>query len=169
METRPTIKLTLSPRDKFVEWASRVVLAAVWILVSVNYTSLPDTIPTHYNLAGTPDAYGYKGIIWTLPLLGSLLLGILSILNQHPESFNYYGEVTPHNAARQYAAATRTLRYIQLAVVTMFGAIAYQTILIAKGQHIGAWGWAMSAIAIAIVARIGWHIYTSSQLQKTDS
>lgn len=169
METRPIIKLELSFSDKLMNWASWAILAAMWVLVSFHYTNLPNTIPIHYNLAGTPDGYGHKGLIWLLPLLGSLQLGMLSILNQHPESFNYYGEITSENAPQQYAMATRTLRYVKLVVIALFGILAYQGISVAQGERAGISGWAMSIFAVAIVGRIGWHIYASSRLQKTDS
>ncbi len=40
------------------------------------YSRLPETIPTHWNFKGEPDAYGHRSTIWLMPLL-SIPLSIL--------------------------------------------------------------------------------------------
>jgi len=53
---RPKIKIELTTTDKVVEILGWFVLLAIWIFTISSYSSLPDTIPIHYNGVGKADA-----------------------------------------------------------------------------------------------------------------
>lgn len=44
------------------------------------YLELPDIVPTHFNLAGTPDDFGSSRSIFISPALALLFYGVLSLL-----------------------------------------------------------------------------------------
>jgi uncharacterized membrane protein len=137
METRPKIKLELSPTDQFLEVAGWFALALLVGLTLASYFQLPDTIPTHFNAVGKADSYGSKASIFTLPLIGTVMFIGLTILNRYPHIFNYPTEITAENAARQYANATRMIRYLKFAVVLLFAFLVFKTSSIATGNTEG--------------------------------
>lgn len=56
-----------------------IVIALIPLLhFAYHYPSLPDRVPTHYNLAGEADSYGHKSTIW-LPTL--LFCGLTIIIH----------------------------------------------------------------------------------------
>ena len=141
MTQRPRLKLELTQADKTVEIIGWLLIFAVWSLTIINYQSLPDIIPTHYNGAGVADGFGDKWMILTLPLVATVLFVGLTILNKFPHIFNYPTEITAENALRQYTIATRLLRYLKVIIIVIFGLIAFQTIRHANGQTEGLGIW----------------------------
>ena len=140
-EERPKLKVQLSPTDHVFELLGWGVLLALWIWTGTSYSSLPDTIPTHFNAAGEADDYGRKASIFGLPVIASLLYIGLTLLNRVPHIFNFPTPVTQDNALRQYTNATRMIRYLKLILVLVFAGISFQTIQQAKGigEGLGVW------------------------------
>ena len=89
MGERPKLKLELTKIDKAVEIMAWLLICADWALVINTYKSLPNIIPTHYNGAGLADGFGDKSMIFTLPLVATVLFVGLTILNRFPHIFNY--------------------------------------------------------------------------------
>lgn len=141
MEKRPKINLKLTIADKTIEIIGWLLICAVWGLTILNYTSLPDIIPTHYNGAGVADGFGEKWMILTLPLVATVLFIGITIINKFPHIFNYPTEITAENALRQYTNATRLFRFLKLIVVLIFGLIAFKTIQNGNGQAEGLGVW----------------------------
>ena len=141
MEERPKIKLELTTADKAFEIIGWVLVISVWGFTVKNYADLPDTIPTHYNIAGEADGFNGKATILTLPLLATALFVGLTFLNKFPHIFNYPTNITQHNALRQYTNATRMIRYLKLVIVVIFGLIAFETIQNGNGEANGLGIW----------------------------
>ena len=141
MKERPKLKLEHTQADKTVEIIGWLLIFGVWSLTIINYQSLPDIIPTHYNGAGVADGFGDKWMILTLPLVATVLFVGLTILNKFPHIFNYPTEITADNALRQYTNARRLIRYLKVIIVIIFGLIAFQTIRHANGQSEGLGIW----------------------------
>ena len=141
MEERPKIKLELTTADKAFEIIGWVLVISVWGFTVKNYADLPDTIPTHYNIAGEADGFNGKVTILTLPLLATALFVGLTFLNKFPHIFNYPTNITQHNALRQYTNATKMIRYLKLVIVVIFGLIAFKTIQNGNGEANGLGIW----------------------------
>lgn len=141
MNNRPKIELKLSKTDILIEVFGWLAFFALWVLVITNYTSLPNTIPIHFNHAGQVDGYGGKEMILVLTFIATAIFIGMTILNKYPHIFNYPTEITEENALKHYTNATRLLRCIKLIIVVIFGLINLQTIRIVKGQinDIGSW------------------------------
>lgn len=141
MENRPILKIAWTSADKLVETLGWVALLAIWILTITNYSNLPDTIPIHFNASGEADGFGGKGMILTLPIVGSVLFIGMTILNKHPHLFNYPIKMTADQALNQYTNATRLVRYLKFSIVVIFGLIVLQTIRNVNGEADGLGYW----------------------------
>lgn len=141
MGERPKLKLELTKFDKTLEILGWTSILAIWVLIIINYTNLPDTIPIHYNGAGQVDGFGGKATILTLPLIATVLFIGLTILNKFPHVFNYPTNITQENALIQYINAARLIRYLKLIIVIIFGLIAFKTIQNVNGQADGLGVW----------------------------
>ena len=161
MEKRPTIKVPLTTADKTLELIGWLCIVAMWGLTIMNYSTLPDTIPTHYNAAGQADGFGAKANLLTLPLIATILFIGLTILNRFPHVFNYPASITSENVLQQYTNATRLIRYLKLIVAVIFGLIAYRTIQNANGQAEGLGIWFLPLILGAIFIPLTYFIAIS--------
>lgn len=141
METRPKLKIPLSGTDKFIELIGWLTLLLLWVLTCWKYSSLPDTIPTHYNAAGQTDSYGNKVTILFLPIIGTVLFIILTILNKYPHIFNYPVKVTAGNAERLYTIATRMIRLLKLILALVFLTLLFREIQTVTGKSNGLGSW----------------------------
>lgn len=150
MEPRPRIKLILSPLDKTLERLGIFFLVTLWVITLYVYWKMPQTIPTHFNAAGQPDSFGNKGTLFFLPVLGSLIFAGITALNKHPHIFNYLTPITEHNAAQQYAIATRAIRFIKLVVLIIVIAIVGYTYRSTNGT-VGEFGKWLLPIILALV------------------
>jgi uncharacterized membrane protein len=149
-EERPKITLILTPSDKLVEVLGWLILLALWGLTISHYSSLPDTIPTHFNGAGEADGFGSKASIIGLPVIETLLFFGLTVLNRYPHIFNYPTAITEDNALRLYTLATRMLRYLKLVLVLVFGGIEFMTIQHATGEASGLGVWFLPLTLVLI-------------------
>jgi uncharacterized membrane protein len=140
-EERPKLKIQLTSTDQIFELLGWGVLLALWVWTGTSYSSLPDTIPTHFNAAGEADGFGRKASIVSLPVVASLLYIGLTLLNRVPHSFNFPTPITQDNALRQYTNATRMIRYLKLILVVVLAGISYQTIQQANGTGDGLGLW----------------------------
>lgn len=131
-EKRPRLKIEPTLSDKLLEVIGWCALVAMWALILLTYEKLPEIIPTHYNSNGIIDGYGNKSSIWILPIVASALFIGMTFLNMFPHIFNYLTTITEENALRQYAIATRMMRYVKLALVIVIGYLVSKTIYIAN-------------------------------------
>ena len=139
MKENPKIETTKA--DKFLEIIGLISVVGLWCIIIINYTKLPEIIPTHYNGMGEPDGFGEKSDILILPIIATIMFIGLTKLNEYPHIFNYPTKITKENAVKQYTNATRMIRILKLVIVFIFGLIAFQTIRFANGQTDGLGKW----------------------------
>lgn len=109
MNKRPKILLKKSKMERLFETLSLgCILTAVIYIASV-WSSLPSTIPTHFNAAGNPDGWGGKGSIWFLPVLSTFLFILFLFLSRVPHLHNYPMEITEENAEKMYRSSRKLL------------------------------------------------------------
>ena len=162
-EERPKITLIPTTADKLVDLLGWIILLALWALTITHYSTLPDTIPTHFNGAGEADGFGSKASIIGLPFIATLLFIGLTVLNRYPHSFNYPSPVTQNNALRLYTLATRMLRYLKLVLVLVFGGIEFMTIQNATGKAAGLGVWFLPLTLVLIFFPLIYFVIKSIQ------
>ena len=163
---RPKIKLIPTTADKLVDLLGWVILLALWALTITHYSTLPGTIPTHFNAAGEADGFGSKASIIGLPVIATLLFFGLTVLNRFPHIFNYPSTVTQDNALRLYTLATRMLRYLKLVLVVVFGGIEFMTIQNATGKAAGLGVWFLPLTLVLVFLPLIYFVVKSVQANK---
>jgi uncharacterized membrane protein len=165
-EERPKLKIQLTPTDQVFELIGWGVLLALWIWTGMSYSSLPDSIPTHFNAAGEADGFGKKASIIGLPLIATLLYIGLTLLNRFPHIFNFPTPITPDNALKQYTNATRMIRFLKLILVVVFAGISFQTIQQANGKANGLGVWFLPLTLVLIFIPLVYFVIKSVQANK---
>lgn len=154
MEKRPKIKLELTRHDELVELLGWLTLLALWILAIWHFSTLPETIPVHFDAAGNPDGWGGKENLLVLPGLATALFVVMTFLNKQPHIFNYSAKITDENAPRQYAQATRLVRYTKLSTALTFLLITWMVAQSVAGRGSGFGQWVLPVILALVAAPI---------------
>lgn len=157
-EFRPRFKPELTISDRFVESAGWLVLIIMWVFVIASYSKLPEIIPSHFNAAGEPDDTGSKKFIFILPVIGSFIFFLLTVLQNYPHAFNYPVKLTAKNANTQYTIAIRMIRHLKLIILVVFGLITLFTLMTALGESEGLGIWFLPLFLIAVFGPITYYI-----------
>lgn len=144
----PQSELKWHLTDRFYEIGGWVLLVGIWGFILFYFKNLPDIIPTHFSIDGTPDGFSNKGMIFLLPSIITVLFGGLSILNRYPHRYIYGVSINPLNAKRNYQSATRKARFIKFILVLLFSFICYQSVQVALGKSDGLGKWFLPATFI---------------------
>lgn len=138
---RPMVRPEIAPIDWILEAAALLGLMIFWGYVIYHFSGLPETIPSHFNVSGTPDDYASKSTFWVLPGVAMFIYILLSLIALIPYQFNYTVKITPANALIQYALAIRLIRYLKAAIIWIFFYIACATVRVVSTNEPGLTLW----------------------------
>lgn len=115
---------------------SCLMLAGVWIYLLVQWSSLPEKLPGHYNFAGEIDRWGSRGELLIVPVVMLVLFILLSVLERFPHVWNTGVEVTKQNRERVYTLTLHLLTSSKLLMVAVF---SYLTLCSAAARPLSRW------------------------------
>lgn len=133
----PILKIKSSPLERCLD-VMNVVLLLIFIgTTCYYYGQLPETIPTHFNIAGEPDAYGDKTTLFFLLGIGVFVFALLYYFQNKPHLFKHQIKITADNIEEQYTKAIRMMRVLNTFTILLFSYIQYQAIQTALGKEEG--------------------------------
>jgi uncharacterized membrane protein len=159
MHPRPKIEIKLSHTDQMLEIAGWIALGLLWIITVVLYMQLPDTIPTHFNAAGEADDHGDKMTMMFLPVIATLSMIGMTVLNKYPHHFNFPTAITEENVVAQYTNATRMIRFLKLTTVLVMGLVVGLIYSTSKGASSQATFWFLPLVLGLILIPLGYFTY----------
>lgn len=127
-------------------------------VILANYSGLPAKVPTHFNLAGTPDAFGDKSTLILLLILSVSIYALLTAVPFNPSLINVPGPRTPENIA----SAISLTRFVKVEVVTFKAFLVWRIIETAYGRANGL-GPAPLLFVASILVTAGVGLYKSSR------
>ena len=130
---------------------------------------LPDKIPTHFDFAGHPNAWGSPATLLLLPAVAIVLYAGISLVARFPSAFNYPVRVTPQNRPRLEALAIAMIAWLKTELIWLFAWIQWSTIAAARGRQSGLTPALMPVSILAIFGTIGWHFVAMRRAAKEDS
>jgi len=159
MQNRPKLVIEKDRIDHILlglGWIGWIFLALLPIFY---YSELPAEIPRHYGLDGQADAWDDKGMIWSLPTIGSILFFGLMVLRRFPHLFNYPVEITEANAYRHYKSAARLMTVLNTVIILSFAYITFATIQSGMGSMPGLGSWFLPIFLLLIFGAIALYLY----------
>lgn len=111
-----------------MEAAALILLLAMFAVVGISWSGLPDFIPTHYNAAGAPDHYGSKESVWLLPAIGTSLYLLMTVIARLAASGSIRLNVPPGvdvQAPAVQAEGQNSLAMLKVAVMATFAYITW--------------------------------------------
>lgn len=138
-----------------LDWGMEAIAFMLWtgslLFLILNFNTMQDSIPTHYDLTGKPDAFGGKHTLWILVGINTGLYLLLTWINSYPHLFNYSVEITPENAEQQYSLAVRMTRAMKIVVMLIFTYILFSSV---SGDYLGVWFLPVFLLGIATVMSV---------------
>lgn len=132
MKKQPPMKIPKSMTAIFLDWFTLLLFITVVVYLIMQYPSLPDQVPGHYDAAGTVDRWGSKAEMWILPLVGAGLWVLMTIVERYPHTFNYIN-LRPDNIEEQYKNGQMMINVLKNESVLLFTFLIFQGIRVAKG------------------------------------
>lgn len=120
----------------WLDWLPLFFIAASLLIAIWYYPSLPDKIPTHFNLKGEPDDWSSKNAVFMLPGIAVFMYGIMMVVIKGvpPRMWNLPVKVTPENAEVQYRLARNMMRALNAVITGFFCLMNYLIIQVALGK-----------------------------------
>ena len=122
--------------DIFVEMVCLILLIGVLAYLFLNWSSVPDKIPGHYNVMGKIDRMGSKGELVILPIIGWLMYLVMTVIGKFPQIWNTGVTVTEENKERVYRITKNLLNTVKLIMVAVF---VYLTINSSQAISLTVW------------------------------
>lgn len=104
---------------------SAALVVATFVHVAVSWGTMPDSIPAHYGLDGTPDAWGGKGSALVAPCAMLLIFGAFFVASRHPGSWNTGVTVTEENRDAVYRVLGRLIASIEAISALWLAAVSF--------------------------------------------
>jgi uncharacterized membrane protein len=142
-----------------------VGLAMLAVLYWITYAalhgpeSLPDRIPTHFDISGHPTSWGSPAILWLLPLVGTgvyLLITVLSSIRFR--RYNLPVRVTENNLPFIQDKTTEMLGWIKAEMLCLFCYIQWGIIQAARSSEFRLSPVLMPVFLGAVFLTVGWYL-----------
>jgi uncharacterized membrane protein len=146
---------------KILEAIGIIALAVLfWITYRVfsGPSHLPGKIPTHFDLAGNPNAWGSPSMLLLLPGLALVLYLAISLVSCFPSAFNFPVRVTAENRLRLENLGVNMITALKVELVCMFTWIQATTINSARHQTLGLPPELLPASLAIVFATIAWYL-----------
>ena len=130
------MKINNNKIDILMEVLCLVLLVGVTIYLGINWSSLPNKIPAHYDFAGNIDRWGKKGELLIVPIMSWVLYVMITGVEQIPAIWNTGVKVTVENRYRVYRVLKYMVKSLKLIMVVDF---SYMTIQSLSGQSLPGW------------------------------
>lgn len=126
MKSNPMIEVPATRFEIGVHIVSYSLLVAMFLFVSLNYSSLPEQIPGHYSFDGEITRMMSKAGIWIFPFIATIILLVFSFLCKVPYMSSYPVKVTEENARAVYREGRMMLATLGLYMVIFMFLILWQ-------------------------------------------
>ena len=119
-----------------LETTTFTLLALHLLHLWLSYTSLPDTIPTHFNAAGQADGFGSKSSIWSLWFVSLglyLMFTALSFVPLRSPLWNLPKAIKQDTSGRGRRLVDEMMAWFKLLTVSIFFFLSWLTVYTARG------------------------------------
>lgn len=133
-EKRPVIDFPLTWKDKTLILIATIPIIFMLVYIKINWSNIPEIIPTHFGFSGTPDAYGNKRSLFIIVVITIMLHLLLGMLSKFPEYYNYPFQITEKIVEPLYKIGRQTMLLIDLEISFFLSVLTWQNIQAAMSK-----------------------------------
>ncbi|NPV48564.1 MAG: DUF1648 domain-containing protein [Armatimonadetes bacterium] len=138
---RPIIQFTPTTTEVILDRVSLVGLLLTVAYLTGCWASLPERIPTHFGVSGTPDGWGSRYMLLLFVAIPIVIHVAFGYLVRVPHIYNYPTKVTPENAERLYSLGRGLMYWLRAEMVLLFALLCWGTVRVALEQAEGLGPW----------------------------
>lgn len=127
-----------------------VLYAGLFVFLALQWRTLPEQIPTHFDISGNVTGYGSKWVLILLPAIGVVTDIAMAVSMRFPKSWSTGVKVTVFNRARVYKVFRDLMADMRISCAVLFILISVFIVAAPTGLP----GWASALIALLIVIPI---------------
>jgi uncharacterized membrane protein len=145
---------------KILEVLGMIALVVLcWITYTALYgpTRLPERVPTHFDAAGHPNAWGPPTGMILLPVMAIGLYLLMSIVTRFPGAFHYPVRVTRLNIERLQSIVLDMIAWLKAELACLFLLLQWAFMQAARTGDGHLFPMILPFFIVAIFATIGWH------------
>lgn len=142
-----------------------VGLALLGALYWITYASmngperLPERIPTHFDISGQPNAWGSPAILWLLPVVGTGVYLLITVLSRiRFRSYNLPVRVTENNLPFIQDQTSELVSWIKVEMLCLFCYIQWGMIEAARSREFRLSPAVIPVFLAAIFGTLGWYM-----------
>ena len=146
---------------KSLEAIALLLVLLIWGMTAYAISGpnpLPGRIATHFNAAGQADGWGTPAMLWMLPVVATVIYGLMGLVARHPGAFNFPMRIAPGSRPRLEALALNMIAWLKAEVVCLFVWIQYQTIHLARRGEGALPAFVLPLVLVGVFGTIGCHI-----------
>jgi len=134
-------------------------LLLAWITWAALYgpNRLPDRVPTHFDAAGNPNAWGSPMGMVILPVMAAGLYLLMSLVTRFPGAFHYPVRVTRLNIERLQSVTLDMIAWLKVELVCLFTLLQWAFIQAARTGSGRLFPMILPFFIVAIFGTVGWH------------
>jgi uncharacterized membrane protein len=163
-ENRPKLIIPRTFLENVLDLAGIILFIASAGSLVIQWSSIPDTVPIHFNTAGEPDGWGSKNHLWILLVVGLITWILLTIIEKFPHIYNYLF-LTAENAEQQYKNARLMINVLKNEILIFFVYMSWVSGQIANGNNNNLSLWDLPIFIIGITGTIAFFIVRSIKLK----
>jgi uncharacterized membrane protein len=123
--------------------------------------SLPDRIPTHFNIAGQPNAWGSRDFLWFLPCVAAGLYLLLTVLgNIRFRRFNLPVRVTEANLPFIQLQTIIMVAWIKCEILCLMTYLQWSIVQSTRNGTFRLSPLLIPVFLVAIFSTVGWRLTT---------
>lgn len=131
-------------------------IAAMVLLVAMNWSQTPATVPIHFGADGRANGYGSRVWLWFPPAMALCLYGLLSAVMRMPRWYNLPAAPGDPQRGRHEELATEMIGWLRVGLVWMFLVLAVLEIRGAQGHGGPALLWLLPTLLCGSILPIAW-------------
>jgi uncharacterized membrane protein len=108
-----------------MEVLALVLMLVMFVLVGLNWSGMPQIVPTHYGASGAPDHWGPKRMAWVLPAVGFSIYVLLTTISRLAASGKVPLNVPAGVDAKSPDVRLETARLLTVIKVLVMATFAY--------------------------------------------
>lgn len=142
-----------------------VGLGMLAVLYWITYTAmsgperLPDRIPTHFDLSGQPNAWGPLAVLWLLPMVGTGIYLLITVLASiRFRRYNLPVRVTENNLPFIQNRTSEMITWIKVQMLCLFSYIQWAIIQAARSREFRLSPALLPVSLVVILGTMGWYL-----------
>jgi len=146
----PVVCIHYSYSDVMAEVIALLALLSSYFILWFYWSSLPDSIPVHFNFTGEPDRIGSRSELLEFQFLIAGVYMLLTVVSRFPRWYRYPCKITVENAARQYSIARSFFLWLKGLTTCYMAYTTWRIIQITLGRA-GSLGFFYSPILLTLL------------------